>query len=243
MSRRACMPTKLDSDGNYQPFPGYTVICKLNLEETADIWRNIFSHLVNNSKVTDFYSILPFSSWHVTAINLFTKEAVKESQLEWGAYVASKQVFFNELIQVLKQNPLTPSMHYSRLHMEGALQIEVVLDNQRANQIEALAKCYKYERSIPRFFHVTLGYQYKILNDAQFKALKLELTPLIQAYFKDLTLKLQPAQLCYFDDMTAFTPLDRPSSYSASMFAQNPNPIQPEKKDESGHTHDSKLSK
>jgi len=66
-----------------------------------------------------------------------------------------------------------------------------------------------------------------------------------QAYFKDLMLKLQPAQLCYFDDMTAFTSLDRASSssYSTSMFAQNSNPIQPENKDESGHAHDSNLSK
>jgi len=138
---------------------------------------------------------------------------------------------------------VTPSLHYSSFHMKGALQIDVVLDSQSADQIAALAKRYNYEKNIPHRFHVTLGYQYKQLNDAQFEELKLGLTPLIQAYFKDLTLKLQPAQLCYFDDMTAFTPLDTPSSYSTSIFTQNSNPIQPENKDESGHPHDSKLSK
>lgn len=204
------MPTyKLDDEGNYLPFPGYTVICKLNVEKSSDIWRNLFSDLMSNLKVTDYYSILPLSSWHVTAINLFTKRSIEEHGLAWNAYTASQQNFFNELIQALQQKPLMPSMKYSRLYMNGALQLEVVLDHQSADEILALAMRYRYEQKIPHRFHVTLGYQYKYLNHAQFEALKLDLIPLMQAYLNNLTLQLQPAQLCYFDDMTLFTSVDQ----------------------------------
>ena len=216
------MPTyKLDSNGNYLPFPGYTVICKLGVGEESDVWHNLHTNLNHNKRITDYYSILPFSTWHVTAINLFTQRAVESNQLEWDTYVASKKDFLNELTQVLGQSPLTPVISYLDLHTEGALQLNVVLDPQSVRRIEALASRYGYERNIPHRFHVTLGYQYKELPHSHLEELKAELTSLIQTCFNTRTIELQPAQLCYFDDMTAYIPWHKSFSYSTSMFAQN----------------------
>ncbi len=238
------MPTyKLDSQGYYQPFPGYTVISKLNVGQGAQIWHNIFNQLVNNKNITDYYSILPLSSWHVTAINLFTKDALENHHLEWGAYAASQQDFLNELIQELKQNPLTPMIAYSNLYTKGALQIDVVLDDQSADRIKALAMYYGYEQNLPPCFHITLGYQYKKLNSMQLKALQLELAPLIQDYFNDLTLQIQPAQVCYFDDMTAFISLDKPFLHAMSMFNQSSHANQTDQTNDHHEFYPSKSSK
>ena len=128
---------KLDPQGNYLPFPGYTVICKLNLDEGFNTWCNIYNTLVYNKNVTDFYSILPLSSWHVTAINLFTKEAVEDRHVAWDVYVASKQKFFNKLSQVLKQSQISPTLVYVDLYTRGALQIDVVLDSHSVDRIQA----------------------------------------------------------------------------------------------------------
>jgi hypothetical protein len=213
---------KLDDQGNYLPFPGYTVICKLNLEEEFDGWFNIYNTLIHDKNITDFYSILPLSSWHVTAINLFTQEAVEHRHVEWGGYVASKQKFFDQLSQVLQQRQITPTLTYADLYTNGALQVDVALDKQSIDWIHALAKYYKYERNVPSHFHVTLGYQYNnALNSTQAKALKSELAPRIQTYLSEIShrlLQLQPAQLCYFEDMLAFTPLE-PRSCSSSRAA------------------------
>ncbi|MDF1683087.1 MAG: DUF1868 domain-containing protein [Legionellaceae bacterium] len=210
---------KLDPQGHYLFYPGYTVICKLNLDEGFDAWCNIYNTLIQNKSVTDHYSILPLSSWHVTAINLFTKEAVEECHEEWDDYVAAKKSFFNELSQILKQDQIAPTLTYSKLYTEGALQIDVKLDRHSRERIEALAKQYHYEHHIPSHFHVTLGYQYKALRPKYLAELKTALAPRIEDYVSQASpesRQLKPAQLCYFENMLAYTPFEPHSCLDVS---------------------------
>jgi len=204
---------KLDFQGHYLPFPGYTVICKLNLNEDFDVWCNIINTVVRAKNVTDYYSILPLSSWHVTAINLFTKDEIENRylSLSWNDYVAAQQSFFNELNQILQQNPISPTLTYADLYTNGALQIDVRLDADSCGQIEALAKKYHYEHHIPSHFHVTLGYQYQALEPKHLIELKAALAPCIRDYVAHAapeSRQLKPAQLCYFENMLAYTPFE-----------------------------------
>ncbi|MDF1827680.1 MAG: DUF1868 domain-containing protein [Legionellaceae bacterium] len=210
---------KLDSEGHYLFFPGYTVICKLNLDEGFDVWSNIYNTLVQDKNVTDYYAILPLSSWHVTAINLFTKDEVEERHLPWNDYVAAKQRFFSELSHLLQQNPISPTLIYADLYTKGALQIDVRLDLRSRNQIEALAKQYHYEHQIPSHFHVTLGYQYKALKPRCFTELNASLAPRIRddvVHAAQESRQLKPAQLCYFENMLAYTPFEPHSCLNVS---------------------------
>jgi len=238
---------KIDDDGNYLPFPGYTVIFKTS-PDSSGTWRNIHNELLNKlPSLAKYYSILPFESWHVTAINLFTKTAVEDDNLDWSKYVASQQRFFSQLSDVIKQDLFTPVITYSGLRVDGSVHIMVSLDETSKEKVEALAKYYGYQHNLPRHFHMTLGYQYKHLKNKELDALKLELAPFIQDCFRNMSVALEPAQVCYFDDMTAFVPWDENKERilrpKYSIFEPRIDSDEPKNKGESSSSHDSNAPK
>lgn len=239
---------KIDSDGNYLPFPGYTVIFKTN-SGASDMWHGINEKLLNNKyPLTKYYSILPSESWHVTAINLFTKDLIEDNNLEWDTYVKSQQGFFSQLSALIKQDSFVPVITYSDLRVEGVIQVMVSLDEKTKEKVTALAAHYGYQNNVPQHFHMTLGYQYKNLNNAQFEALKEELAPFIKDCFENMRVALKPAEVCSFDDMTAFIPWDSDKKrtqqlYKHSIFEQPINSDESKNEGGSSSSHDSNSPK
>lgn len=236
---------KIDSEGNYLSYPGYTVIFKTNsasLDTRRAIEHRLSHHQINEAFLARYYSILPIESWHVTAINLFTKDAVEDEQRDWDRYVASQETFFSQLSSAIEQGVFTPVITYSGLRVDGAIQAIVTLDENSKKRVEALAEHYGYQRNVPRHFHMTLGYQYKPLNNKDLDALKSDLAPFIQDFFKNMRVALEPAQLCYFDDMTAFIPWrnhqDRILHPKHSIFAPCVGSDERESKGKSGRSYD-----
>ena len=108
---------KLDEQGNYTHFPGITVIASVN--ETDTLLRTIYEMLIKDKEFTDYFSPLPFSSYHMTTINLFTEEHIGSQK--WKSFITGNNALFQSLHQMINGMEFTPSISIDAVELAGAL--------------------------------------------------------------------------------------------------------------------------
>ncbi|MDP1601962.1 MAG: DUF1868 domain-containing protein [Legionella sp.] len=195
---------KLDEQGNYTHFPGITVIASVNKTDT--LLRTIYEMLIKDKEFTDYFSPLPFSSYHMTTINLFTEEQIGSQK--WKSFITGNNPLFQSLHQMINDMEFTPSISIDAVELAGALQLRVTLPEEQLRAISQIASSHNVQMGIPAFFHITLAYQYKRLDVSVMQNIKLRLTEeLIRVIgTSKQPLLLNSQQLCYFNDMSKFIP-------------------------------------
>ncbi|MDF1678536.1 MAG: DUF1868 domain-containing protein [Legionellaceae bacterium] len=214
---------KIDSNGQYLPFPGYTIISKINLTE-PNPWSGLFEYLSNEPLLKNKYAILPLESWHMTAINLFTQAEVEQNGENWEAFVTRNEAFFAEVSRILEENPITPQIQYNDLILGSVIQLKCLIDENAFKQIQTLAKQYRCEHLVPNASHITLAYQYQHVHKYEFDAIAQTLKQAFQSHLGEQTISLTPEKLCYFSDMTDFRPwqsLHRQASYPENFLNES----------------------
>lgn len=199
------MTKKIDSEGKYLTFPGVTVVSAIK-ETDKPLWQLIYETLKKNKAFTDHFTPLPYKSYHLTAINLYTKDAIKSG--EWQNFIISNSAFFQALNDLLTEKSFTPVVTVESINMTGALQIIVTLPEEQIRIIQQVAKTYRVEENIPSVFHITLAYQFRFMEQRALEKLAFKLKQNIFAILQshEGQLSLTPPQLCFFNNMTKFTP-------------------------------------
>lgn len=199
------MTKKLNSEGKYLTFPGITVVSAIK-EADKPLWQLIYEALNKNKEFTDHFTPLPYESYHLTAINLYTKDAIGSGK--WRDFIISNSAFFQSLNGLLAEKSFSPVVSIESINIAGALQIMVTLPEEQIKIIQEVAKTHHVEARIPAVFHITLAYQFKYVEHEVLEKLELELRQEIFSILKshEGELSLTPPGLCFFNNMTKFIP-------------------------------------
>ena len=199
------MTKKLNSEGKYLTFPGITVVSAIKKTDKP-LWQLIYEALKKNKEFTDHFTPLPYESYHLTAINLYTKDAI--GSRKWRGFIISNRAFFQSLNGLIAEKSFTPVVSVESINIAGALQIMVTLPEEQIRIIQQVAKAHHVEARIPSAFHITLAYQFKYVEQEVLEKLELELRQEIFAILKshEGELSLTPPELCFFNNVTKFTP-------------------------------------
>ncbi|KTD14527.1 hypothetical protein Lgra_0558 [Legionella gratiana] len=197
---------KIDATGNYIEFPGVTIIAPIikTSQENAFLHK-IHQSLTSSTLLTQYYTPLPYDSYHMTTCNLYTR---KEHDRDWFKFITDKLEFFQNLFTQLQIQEFTPEISIAGLETGRALQLRLSLPENQKKMIAELAQAFDIEDRIPPFFHITLAYCYKKIDDEKLHQEILTTLEKIIAPYINQTIKLDVPILCYFESMKAFIPWD-----------------------------------
>lgn len=209
--------SKINRQGEFTPFPGVSVISSIN-SENVEFWQNIFNFLKQNPLITNHYSLLPVTSYHMTNYNLYVQNHTERDS--WLTFIDKNLSFFH----ILKEHielflKFSPVIQCKRVITYPVLQIIVDILPEQKEQIEGIGAFFNLKEQIAYPFHITLGYQYKPLNESEQKQIGEELLAYLNTLSPHSVLSLQPPTLCYFNDMTSFVPWNG----SVNPFRKNPS--------------------
>jgi len=200
---------KIDREGMFLPFAGITIICKVN--GIVEFLISIQQALQNDPLIKQYYSTVPSSSHHMTAINLYTQDAMSET--EWKSFLHEKIRFFSMLNKTLHEKAFPLNAQIVGAIMQGVIQLIVCIPSAQKEKIEAIATKHQLAHKIPQVFHITLAYQYKAVEEENASAVNQRLSRIIDTYcHPGIIFPLSSPALYYFQDMTAYKPLDIVSS-------------------------------
>lgn len=196
---------KIDTNGNYQHFPGVSIIC-LASPNCSDLCYKIYQLLISEPTVTAHYTPIPWQSYHMTTVHLYTQ--AQDALVNWPGFIDDKQILFTQISQALASESFNPGIAIKSLQLTYALQLIVSLADVDKQKIKSLAKLFGIEEKIPALFHITLAYQFKTLTASTQARLVEKLWDKISTMLaqENQRLSLQSASLCYFSDMTKFIP-------------------------------------
>lgn len=193
---------KVNRRGEFTPFPGVTVIAKVR-EEDRDFWSTVNEALKSDPLITQYYAVLPDTSYHMTTNNLHTQRG-KTSE-EWESFIRTEKNMFEALQTRLDQKHFTPELKFKGWHANGAIQLIVEIPKKQMEIIKAVAKEFKIERKMPRFFHITLAYQYTRMDSTTIKKMEKRIREIFDTHLASTSQwTLQAPHLCFFNDMTAY---------------------------------------
>lgn len=197
---------KIDSTGNYIEFPGVTIIAPIiKTAQENNFLHKIHQSLTSSTLLTQYYTPLPYESYHMTTCNLYTKN---EHNLDWFKFITDKLEFFQNLFTQLKTHELIPEASIEAVQVGRALQLRLSLPENQKTMIRQFAQTLGIEDGLPSFFHITLAYCYKNISD---KKLHQEIVATVEeiiAPYINQNIKLNAPTLCHFESMLAFIPWD-----------------------------------
>lgn len=198
---------KIDGKGVFQYFPGLTVVSALY---NRKYWKKVESFLRKSEYLSQIYSPLPASSYHVTLADVETQyELGEEKLLDWIDEKTESNTW-KRIEKILKTFDRSIPLSYGELYTESTIGITVDLGEKdemftnARNSIFHILDKPKYSY----LFHITFGYMYKRIDKKHANGIKLELDQL-EVILDGLgpKLKLHRPKLCIFEDMTKFTPV------------------------------------
>lgn len=196
---------KVDNVGKFKDYPGVTIIAPI-----ADVDENFFNELFENlrsiEQLTDYYALLPKSSYHMTTHNLHT---AKEKR--WTKYMSSGLERFKKIHYHMQHLDVRPAVNVENIITKKTIKLKLKVSHKHEKIIKLIAGELGLEDKIPDSFHITLAYLYRDISDTQLSLLQAN----VKSVFKNLmatygyhekTFRLQQASLYYFSDMTCYTP-------------------------------------
>jgi len=198
---------KMDNKGNYTKFPGITTVASVK-EKDYLFWEAVYNLVVGYDALKSNYSPLPYASYHMTAINLYTEAAIGSKR--WKDFVTNNEIFFQSLQKDFKNRAFEPQISVESIGVSGAIKLLVKLPEEQSQIIHEIAKKYNLQSEIPHEYHITLAYQIKYLEKSALRKIKEELQQKLNELLSlhSDPLFLDAPNLCFFNDMTAFTPWD-----------------------------------
>lgn len=196
--------TKINNQGQYTIYPGITTIATIQKQD-GKFWQEIHD-MVNIPLISEYFSPLPYESYHMTTINLYTER--DDGGGDWIQFVSQKLAFFKALHADLAKNSFQPTIKLQSIKIADVLQLCMEINENQKTRIETTAKTFELQAKIPKVFHITLAYQYKLTTLNHEEQIKHYLKEHLEQFFAERTTQLNSPSLTYFNDMTAFTPWD-----------------------------------
>lgn len=194
---------KIDSQGNYSKFPGVTVIAKAG-NKNKQLWVDIYNFINRSVTLRQYYTPLPYQSYHMTTCDLYTQAAHLD---DWPTFISQNMTFFQQLHAKLAEMQFLPAVTIEQVTVFNALQLNLSLPAEQYRIIKTIADTFGLNDKIPKKFHITLAYQYQdFANDAVVKTITEE-TKKLMAFCKEAKEKLilTAPKLCFFHNMGEFT--------------------------------------
>ncbi|STX29032.1 Uncharacterized protein conserved in bacteria [Legionella beliardensis] len=195
---------KIDQEGRYSYYPGTTVIAEISKHDHT-FWRKIQQIILQAEVVNNYYTPLPYDSYHMTAIRLFNQAEYTGNN--WQKFIISQQFFFKNIANYLQENQFLPQITIEKLNMAETLNLQVSIPKQQEELILKTANCFNIATKIPDPFHITLAYAYQVLNAElkknMYSHINKSLNKLLAVHGNTFT--LNAPQLYYYNDMTHFS--------------------------------------
>jgi hypothetical protein len=217
------MNIKINSDGKYLTYPGYTVIAM-----TKEKFVKIEEH-IKNSVLSKYYSALPHESYHMTLFNIWSKNAnlppklrkemdpritteEAKARLCQGSdiYVESLGTYFFEKLRFEIDDACNKiswenfTVKPKGIYASGTLGVEVEVCKSMVENVKSIKEvCKKHCGKDDKFpFHITFAYKYKEVETHDVEEVKrkiFELRDMLPKHFE-----LQEPGTYEFNDMTYF---------------------------------------
>ena len=194
---------KIDERGCYQYYPGVTVVANL-YDNNEALCKALHERLSENELICRYYSPLPASSYHMTAMSVCN--AKFNGRGNWEKFVADKIPFFRKIHSRVEEVSFSPQISVDRFRTKSVIQGIFTMPDLQKNLIMSLSREFGLQDE-PFFTpHVTLAYQYRTLEFELSELIEQEIQTILFGVFKehDDPYFLAPLRLCYFDDMQKF---------------------------------------
>lgn len=197
---------KIDDQGSYLEFPGVTIAADIG-QINQKLWQEIHCFLQNTPVLCDYFSPLPYQSYHMTMCNLYTQQEYPEN---WLSFISKKLNFFQNIHKRLAELQFNPSISVENINCFSELQLILSIAPEQQAMIQHVAKELGLQNKIPSVFHITLAYGYREIDDEHvFKEIKIKIEELLEICQKpDQKIILSPPKLCFFRSMAQFIPWD-----------------------------------
>lgn len=193
---------KIDATGKYCNFPGVTIVAPTKREDW-DFWKQVHNQLQSYKLLQEYYSLLPFESYHMTTNNIYTKKS--DGGSSWDEFVNKNLPKLQKLHNTYNENIFEPEITVETLFLEKkGMKLIVKLKEEHHSIIKEISGKFDLLHKIPRIFHITLAYPYKTPDETILKELRMELKSSLSCFGKKLV--LDSPKLCYFHDMKKFIP-------------------------------------
>ena len=194
---------KIDSQGKYCKFPGITIVSAF-LPKDERLWKQVYDELDQCQLLKEYYSPLPFESYHMTTNDIYTE--ARDGGSDWKGFITKDMERWQRLFKVLNEKAFNPEITIEDLVVQGVVLFELKLNEEQHSIIKSVAEEFNISHKIPPVFHITLGYKYKAAEETVMNEIKKQLESTLTCLGKKFTLDVP--KLCYFNDMTAFIPWD-----------------------------------
>lgn len=205
---------KVNNQGHYKPYPGITVVADISDSDRA-FFAELYELVKGLPDFTDFYALLPVSSYHMTTNNLFTKHEYKQA---WKSFVDDNLPKFKDLNLKLIDKAFQPKVKLEKIIAKKTVKIILKLDSEHSAIISRVGQEHGVADKIPPVFHLTLGYLYKDISGTKLQLFQNQLAEalpkLLEKYHypKGRDFLLQQPKLRYFNTMMEFIPWDAKSN-------------------------------
>lgn len=199
---------KINNNGDFLEYPGTTIISSIQPKDSS-LWKCLFQFLQSSPLITDFYSLLPYDSYHMTICSLYNK--FNRTALDWNNFISKNLQLFQQLGMYCQEISLTPRITIlNSLVTKHVLQLNFSIPQEQITVMHNLLKSFNLENGLPNTFHMTLAYQKpnKTISSLEHTTIKKLVLSEVKKIFIQEELTLLPPTLCYFKDMTKFTPWD-----------------------------------
>ncbi len=202
--------SKVSLSGQYLPFPGVTVI---SMVADRSFCNELHDALAKHADLLDYMALLPADSYHMTTLNLFVEDQTEGEGL--AAFLRRRtEVLFKPLGAYIEKNGFSPRGKIVGVTDYGNM-LKIQLPEMQAQTLQHSAVRFHLDSKLPGSWHVTLGYYYRELTEAQ----RVHFYSIVRTELEALLVKRRSRQcdftrphLTSFQDMTAYSLWDGETS-------------------------------
>ncbi|MBL7479128.1 DUF1868 domain-containing protein [Legionella bononiensis] len=199
------MLRKYNNKGEYTPFPGLTVVASVQSADKC-LWSEVNRLITECTLLDSCYAPLSYTSYHMTALNLFTEQAIGSEK--WKDFIISNTPLFKAIRTALESNTFCPEVTIDSLKVSRTIKLVVRLPSVQKKTIDDIAQQFELTKKIPHPFHITLAYRFKMIDKKTEHDIELQLNQSLEHLLIGRTVVLNPPELCFFNDMKSFIPWD-----------------------------------
>lgn len=213
------MHRKINEQGEYLPFEGYTVISFLKDRE-SEFWTKFCADVSKYPIFSKYYTMLPASSLHMTVKNFMSVAnkdyeklvqifAKTDSKIYDGAWGGAS--LFAKMSDVCNVMNVEPVCKIANMYTERSLGLDLdVLNKETIEKLRSLLVIMGMKPEPDFKFHMTFAYKFKKVEEKDHVELQKEFKKIYDVLSKkfqpSLLIEFEKAQLCYFPDMTSYEP-------------------------------------
>lgn len=212
---------KLNDLGEYQTFPGITLISHVaDRSKAGGLWERVHKFVSEDPALRAVYSPLPASSYHMTIFPLLTHHETRMDGPQFDRMVWHYREGYKRIFAAIREpEPLLVRPRFRAVHARGILGLVLdIPDKEVFARVLDVRHLVTKELRLPGAdtytYHITLGYKYNSFPGKstvqQLKKSMERLEAIINEGLADTDglIPLDQTEITLFDSMTEFRPTD-----------------------------------